>query len=497
MVAMKILIRRTYWVLLLFVGGCSLFQALPEPTTVDQRLDSFPTANLPLQGRTVIYWDEHQIPFVEAEYDTDAAFALGLVHAHLRLGHLALARLVTQGRMSEFLGHELYPVDRAIRTLDFDRAVPEIEANLPDDTRAWLEAFVAGINYYIANVDELPQEYQVLDIPREPWTVSDLIAFSRLAGSDANWPIWLTLLEYRQRDDWPEIWASLLEHGTTESVFLGSTDPDNYDRILQDYRQAGSNAFAVAGWKSRSGAPLLAADPHVGYLAQTIWLIAGLKSPSYHVVGVMPTGAPFFALGRNPDSAWGGTNLYAASSSFYDVSGLPEAEIDTRTERIEVGRNGYSVDLDVRDTDWGPIISDLPGIARYEIGDVALRWTGHMASDEFTAMLGANRATNFSEFREALKTYSIPGMNLIYAGVGGEIGHVLAVHVPNRPNVAPEDVVAQPEEVEPLWQDMLDATTLPANLNPPDAPTIGHASATFRSVCSFPPTTGSIVSDRF
>ncbi len=35
-----------------------------------------------------------------AELDDDAAFALGLVHAHLRLGQMMLARRIAEGRLA-------------------------------------------------------------------------------------------------------------------------------------------------------------------------------------------------------------------------------------------------------------------------------------------------------------------------------------------------------------------------------------------------------------
>ena len=88
----------------------------------------------------------------------------------------------------------------------------------------------------------------------------------------------------------------------------------------------------------------------------------------------MPTGFPFFALGRNEDSAWGGTNLYAASSSFLDVSDLPEDEITTKMVTVRV--NSRDREMPVRETKYGPIITDLEMFAEKSVPDVALRWVG-------------------------------------------------------------------------------------------------------------------------
>ena len=84
--------------------ACSVLTPLPGVTQLEGRLGAFPTTNLPLDRSVGIRWDEHQIPFVEAETDGDAAFALGLVHAHLRLGQMGVVRLIVQGRLSESAG---------------------------------------------------------------------------------------------------------------------------------------------------------------------------------------------------------------------------------------------------------------------------------------------------------------------------------------------------------------------------------------------------------
>ncbi|MEM6902895.1 MAG: penicillin acylase family protein, partial [Pseudomonadota bacterium] len=117
------------------LGGCSLLTPLPNPTTTERRLAAFPTDNLPVEKPVTIRWDEHQIPFVEAGTDGDGAFALGMIHAHLRLGQMTLAKHLTQGRMAELAGPIAIDFDKAIRTIDLGRATPAIYANLPTETK--------------------------------------------------------------------------------------------------------------------------------------------------------------------------------------------------------------------------------------------------------------------------------------------------------------------------------------------------------------------------
>jgi acyl-homoserine lactone acylase PvdQ len=98
---------------------------------------------------------------------------------------------------------------------------------------------------------------------------------------------------------------------------------DPLAQILAGSARAGSNTVAVAGRRSGSGGAILANDPHLGLNLPNLWLVAGMRSPSFHAVGAMVPGLPIIGFGRNPDLAWGGTNMRAASSELFDVSRLP------------------------------------------------------------------------------------------------------------------------------------------------------------------------------
>ena len=76
-----------------------------------------------------------EIPFIEAESDGDTAFALGLVHAHLKLGQMAPMRMLARGRVSEMIGPLGVDIDRGLRTVGFSRAAPKIERTMDPAAR--------------------------------------------------------------------------------------------------------------------------------------------------------------------------------------------------------------------------------------------------------------------------------------------------------------------------------------------------------------------------
>ena len=186
---------------------CAIAKPLPPPSSLSERLDMMPVGNLPLNCDVTIYWSEHQIPFLEAERDSDLAVALGLVHAHLRLGQMEMMRHLARGRLSELVGPIAIDLDHLLRILDFGRAIPGILEHMPDNTRQWLEHYVSGINHYQMHATSLPHEFAVLGIECQPWDVADVLCIGRLVAADVNWIVWFQLLGLRSRKDWPRIWS--------------------------------------------------------------------------------------------------------------------------------------------------------------------------------------------------------------------------------------------------------------------------------------------------
>ncbi len=449
----------------LTLSACALLTPLPKQKDVAQRLEAFPTAGLPLDGPVTIHWSEQQIPFIEAESDGDAAYALGLVHAHLRLGQMATMRMIARGRVSEMIGPFGVDIDHGLRTIDYGRAAPQIERSMDAATRLWVQRFVDGINHYQDSAAELPHDYNVLGLEPEPWTVQDVFAMGRLAGTDVNWLVWMDLLPLRAKAGWEQLWARLVEGGAVSVAGSGGGNvTSRAQQWLGGLSKSGSNSLAVAGHRTDTGGALMANDPHLGILVPNVWLIAGVQSPSYHAVGLMAPGLPIFAIGRNPHIAWGGTNMRAASSDFYDVSDVPASEMRERHESIDV-RWWFDSDMTVRETEWGPIVSDVPLLAEFDLPPLALKWTGHGASDEIGAMLAVSRAQNFAEFRAAFDTFAVPGQNMLYADAQGNIGQVMAVWLPGR-NGPPADITLDPALHGASWDAIHTTADLPYSYNP-------------------------------
>lgn len=465
--------------LALATSACALFAPLPEPTDLDQRLAAFPTENIPFDGAVTIHWDAHQIPFIEAERDEDAAFALGMVHAHLRLGQMETVRRISQGRIAEMAGPIPFVLnlDHSLRTLGFGRGASDVLDVMPAETRSWVESFTAGLNHYLMTVERLPHDFRVMGFDRSPWTPEEVLTIGRLGGTDINWLVWFSLLEARNNGTLDQALAreqgfGSLAPSSIEATEAAASSRPGRDRALAMLNEIlsnsarGSNSLALSGDRTASGLPLIANDPHLGVVQPNLWLIAGVKSPSFHVVGLMPTALPFFALGRNEDIAWGGTNMRAASSDLVDVGDLPESAFTTETYDIGV-RFWFDTERASRISPYGPLLSDAPLMPFPEEARVALRWIGHQPTDEITALLAASQAANYQQFRQAFDTFGVSAQNMVYADRHGSIGLVSAAQIPQRPLERPTDIIISRQQADAYWADIATATELPYLLDPP------------------------------
>lgn len=445
--------------------GCSVLRPLPDKASLDDRLAAFPTRGLPIKSAVTIHWDKHQVPFITAGHDDDLAFTLGLVHAHLRLGQMELLRRIASGRLSEIAGPITVDIDHALRIIDYGKSADRTYAAMPASTRRWVDRFVAGINHYQRTVGKLPHEYHLFGLAREPWTVRDILTIGRLAGTDVNWLAFFRLLKLQERKDWPTLWKRLARTGGDSTLsFNSGKQTRRLERLLGVGSRSGSNSYAVTARRSVTGGALIANDPHLGVQMPNLWVLAGMKSPGFHAVGMMIPGVPFIAVGRNARIAWGGTNMRAASSDLYDVSKLPASAIRLRQERIKV-RWWTSRRVTIRETSLGPIISDAPPL-NWKGGPLALRWVGHEKGDEITAMLKVMKAADFDAFRKAFATFAVSAQNMIYADAAGNIGQVMATILPIRPRQLPPDFILDGSSEKWAWKGFLNVLQLPAIYNP-------------------------------
>ena len=454
--------------LLLFVGvgvvSCAILP--PAPGSIDgvDRLDALEQEWGGLGGEVTILWDEHLVPSVLAQNDDDAAYALGLVHAHLRLSQMEFFRRVSQGRLAEMAGPFVVDIDHAIRAIDLDRAVDDIERALPEPTLVWITRYVEGVNAYRESVGRVPPEARALGISfKEPWTVRDVLVLGRLLSVDVNWGRWLSLGRLGEEPGFDDYIARLWGFADDGVPSFGGESHHELN-LLTDIGRSGSNAFVVSGARSASGGALVASDPHLGLPQPNIWCVVGYRTPEHQAVGLTIPGLPFVLVGRNERVAWTGTNMQSSSTTLYR---LPDgwASTGSRLEPIGV-RFWFDRERTVRESAWGPVITDAKVLGMLGEGDIAMRWRGHDPSDEGSAFFGASKSADWAQFREAFREYAVGGQNILYADAEGNIGQIMAIEAMPAAMKSSRTGVVDASNTEFDWQPGIPSPELPAAYNP-------------------------------
>ncbi len=464
-----------------------------------------------LQSKVTVVRDDHGIPQIYADNSADLFFAQGYVQAQDRFFQMDVQRHVTAGRLSELFGEQALETDEIVRTMGWRRVAEKELPLVSTDTRRYLEAFSSGVNAYLADHDgaTLSLEYAMLGLSGvgstpEKWTAVDSLAWLKAMAWDLGSNISDELdrslestelrrgqinklyPDYPYGQNQPIVHQGALVDGAYEQdARQGGTRLPERPGFLSKGREAllrtrqsthalsrllgsassslGSNAFAVSGDHTASGAPILANDPHLGPSMPSIWYQMGLHCTEvnaqcpFDVAGFTFPGLPGVVIGHNQSIAWGFTNLDPDVQDLYlekvlddghylyDGKAVPMA---TREERFVV-QGGSPVTITVRETRHGPLISDVSddystvgadapvrgGQRKPARGNgyaVALRWTALTPGRTADAIFEVDKATSWNQIRDAARHFEVPAQNLVYADVNGHIGYQADGKLPVR-----------------------------------------------------------------
>ncbi len=444
-----------------------------------------------------IYRDSMAVPYIFAESDEDAAFALGYLHAQERMFTMDLIRRAGEGRLSEILGEKTIPFDKMFRTVGIKRNI-EQNMNLynPEVIRI-LGSYSAGVNHYIKEAKgKYPIEFDVLGYDPYEWEPVHSLIIVRLLGWELNMSWWVdfTFAQIVQKfgkekaleilPDYPEnapyvipsdykklagLKASLIETDKQFRKFLGIQGT-----------HLGSNNWVVNSKMSATGKPIIANDPHLAFSAPGKFYAAVIKSKNWNAAGVTIPGIPGIVIGKNQDIAWTITNIMNDDADFYiekiDSTGKKYLlnnnwnELKILKDTIKVKDSDDYV-YEIKETHRGPIISDIhPGTLLFseeqiKMPPISMKWLGNQFSDELLAFLNLNKAKNIPDVKNSMKDFSLPGQNFVIADKDGNIGYVFGAKVPIRKSNNPT-LIFDGTTTENDWLGYVPYDELPYIINP-------------------------------
>ncbi|GJD47460.1 Penicillin acylase 2 proenzyme [Methylobacterium crusticola] len=420
----------------------------------------------------------------------DAFRVQGFNAARDRLWQLDLWRKRGLGRLAKDFGPGYLAQDRASRLFLY-RGDMEAEwaAYGCPDTRAVAEAFVGGLNAFVALTAAdpawLPPEFASLGTRPEPWEAADVVrirshalvrnALSEVARARVAARGALALDRYRKalspaHDPVPPagldpacIPADVLDEvrlGTAGVGFSPERLAARRDEAWQWCRVTehgevvarapppapaaaapeGSNNWAVGPGRTATGRPILASDPHRAYQLPSLRYVVHLTAPGLDVIGAGEPALPGISIGHNGRAAFSLTiapldqedlvvyETHPDDPDLYRYGGDWE-RMRRREEHVAV-RGGPDEAVSLAFTRHGPVVREDRTARRA----FALRtvWT-EPGSAAYLASLAYLDAADPDAFGAALRHWSAPSVNQVYADAGGRIAWFMAGKAPRRP----------------------------------------------------------------
>ncbi len=448
--------------------------------------------NLPrLAGRVEILRDTRGVPHLYAEQEPDLYAVLGFLQAADRFAVLDLLRHLGAGRLAEWAGNLRFPksdpllsgrslldVDAFVRPLGFGGEAAQGVRELEGPARSLVEAFAEGVNAALRAMDGVyPAEYLLLGRVR-PFEPADVL----LCGRASAFTVSLVCLDNELTFDavrgelGEEFARRLYPEAPFEAApaypLLGPASPEPPLHVPG----VGSNNWAVAGSRTRSGRPLFANDPHVPLVPlPTYWYHAHLECPEYRVQGGTFPGCPLFGFGHNGHAAWGCTTGYRDAWDLLRIHRLSEDRSRYRTpggsgtlegveERYRVRFRG-TVTRAHECCEHGVL---YPGWRHHDGTELALRLVPSDLATWASGYRDLARSRTVEELRAALaRIHEGPfDFNLVYAHRDGTIGWELVGRLPRRRGDGL--FVRDAHDPAAQWEGFLAFEEMPRRIDPPE-----------------------------
>lgn len=389
----------------------------------------------------------HGVPHIRAENLRAAGYALAWLQSEDYGPRAAMNVLEARGRLALVNGYA--SIESDFLALPLRNRVIQTYHLLDQDTRDVYEGFAAGLNRYI---ELRPSEFPA-QMPR------DFSGYD-VAAVDAAGP---SLRKAR---------AFLAKINPSPSPTPVGSPTRNEG--LQKNPDEGSNTWALAPSRTKSGKAILLRNPHLAWSAG--YYEAHLTVPGVvDFYGDFRIGGPFIVVGGfNRHLGWSTTNntqdlaeIYAlevdprtADHYLFDGASLPL----TRELRTVTFRNGEGLSTETREfwsTPLGPVIFRANG----KIYIVKTGGDGEFrAGEQFLRMM---RATSLAEWKEAMKLRARVTSNFTYADREGNIYFIWNAALPHLPHPTGGDGLATPARtMRDIWTRYVPFESLPQVLNP-------------------------------
>jgi penicillin amidase len=465
-----------------------------------------------LSGKVDVYLDDRLVPHIFADQENDAYFVQGFLHAKFRLWQMEFQTHAAGGRLSELLGNSderILNFDRNMRRLGMVYAaeIAEKETEKDPAIKSACDAYTNGVNAYIEKLTEskLPLEYKLLGYKPEKWNNHKTALFLKymsldLAGHDDDFEM-TNAKSFFNPDDFAKLFPAIqdsldpiIPKGTVfekqkvfpvapakaDSVYLNNHKLAVSEPFKPD-RENGSNNWAVSGSKTKSGAPILCNDPHLGLNLPSLWYEVQISTPAFNAYGVSFPGAPGVVIGYNDSCAFGFTNGGRDVRDYFEIKFKDDSrqqysfngqwvQTTFRIDTIKIKNKPDFIDSVAYvklGNDVCPVMYDksFSGGRNTNNKYYAVRWKAHDASNELKIFNMLNHAKNYADYSAAVTNLHTPGQNCVFACKNGDIAIRTQGEWPAKWK-GQGDFVMPGYDTSYLWQGMIPQDEVPYQYNP-------------------------------
>jgi len=438
------------------------------------------SGNISVKGikeNVVIIRNKFGIPKIKANNKDDMFFAIGYIHASDRLFQMDMIRRLATGRLSEVMGKRTLNIDKRYKDLMVEESIENsLKTEIRKDMKRVLDSYCRGVNYFIHS-EKLPPEFKLLGYKPEDWEIKDILSIFKnmeniLAGSGYE------LSNYRTVKALGKDIASILIPGTFGTTIINNREYDACfeNKSLSDFSEkendrvengVGSNNWVISGKKTKSGLPMLANDPHLSNVFPSYFYQIFATDGKVELSGNTIAGVPFIVIGRNKTIGWGFTNVGSDVIDYFILETDKKKEnykLDGKWEkftylekRIKVkGEKDYI--HKIRISKFGQVFEeDGKLLARHSIM--------LYKSTVLNAFYGMNFAESITDFLSALKQFSSPAQNVVFADTLGNIGYYPTGFLPKRRKGDGSFPISVTKSEE-AWDGFIDENKKPFLINP-------------------------------
>lgn len=457
--------------------------------------------------------DQWGLNHIYAKNQHDLFFAQGYAAAKDRLFQFEIWRRQATGTVAEILGERELKRDIGTRLFKFRGDMTEEMNYYHPDGVEIVTAYTDGVNAYIAEAladpDNLPVEFKMLNIKPQKWTPEVVIsrhqgllgnigqelqygrAVAKLGEATVKDLNWFHPKEPDMKLD-PSITSEMLSEDILElyNAYRRGVRFQPED-VQPEYRAAvetqallamnedfeddtysiGSNNWVVSGELMEDGNTYMANDPHRTIAVPSLRYMAHLVAPGWDVIGGGEPEIPGISIGHNNYGAWGLTVFRTDGEDLYVYDLNPDnlnqykyngewMDMEVITETIKIkGQEDQTVDLSY--TRHGPVA--YIDAERNKAYAVRCAWL-EPGGSPYLASLRMDQAKSWEEFREACNYSHIPGENMIWADKEGNIGWQAVGIAPLRRNFS--GMVPVPGDGRYEWDGYLPIIEKPNTTNP-------------------------------